>query len=149
MDFILFLVFAGIMFYFNQIKPRQQQKTISQQQTGIPHSQAQLIQNIRVTHIKSDTSRARPHIPPLFGIEITTAQQRRLGKNDPSVLAANRAKSLYAKHHRINVFDQLTQYIEKTIKPIDMTTGQQKQSHQSFKQDDLKQLFQDLFNPKK
>lgn len=142
MDFILFLVVVAVLFYFNKLTPAIQQAS----QTHTEHLSTAEQPSVQPT---SAFQTPRATIPPLLGIEISAAQQRRLGANDPSVLAANRAKSLHAKHHRINVFDQLTQYLEKTIKPIDMTTVQQKQSHQSFKQDDLKQLFQDLFNPKK
>lgn len=147
MDFILFLVFAGIMFYFNQIKPRQQQKTISQQQAVIPHTQAQLIQNAHVTHIKSDISRARPHIPPLFGIEITPAQQRRLGKNDPSVLAAQRSKQLHQTQQvRSSFFEQMTSQVEHVFKQVNETAKHQSAASRRQQNSALNKMFDHLFS---
>jgi hypothetical protein len=113
MDFLIFLLVAGTMFYFSKMQPE-----LKKQKIQTESSSTTMAIPLKVN------PRTRPTVPPLYGIEISASQQRRLGKNDPSVIAANLIKpenrsswlneiknSLFdgAKHHPElnNFFDQL------------------------------------------
>ena len=82
MDFLIFLVVAGIMFYFSKLQPESKKQN--------KQSQHQVTTEAIPLAVKP---RTRPTVPPLYGIEISTSQQRRLGKHDPSVIAANLANA--------------------------------------------------------
>ena len=78
MEFLIILLMLAVAFYFIIIAP------------------ALGSQKSRYTADRGNTSAAnrhnrqteRPKVCPLWGIEISHAQQRRLGKDDPSVIAA-------------------------------------------------------------
>ena len=80
MEFVLILLMLAAAFYFIIIAPalRSQKSRYTSSHDRINTSSSH--QYIRETE--------RPKACPLWGIEISRTQQRRLGKNDPSVIAA-------------------------------------------------------------
>ena len=138
MDFILFLVFAGIIFLITA-KPFKQLKSRPQAPT----------QKIKAAAVRNSShSPARAAIPALLGIEITRIQQRRLGKNDPSVQAANRAKRHDPHAAAPSFFEQMGKKIEKAV--LDMNeAAQQKTAAAPLKKEDLATMLNDLFSNKK
>lgn len=149
MDFILFLIFAAVVFYFNQINPRQQQRAMAAAEERTPQ------RILRPTPVKmpppSHTASlhqtmGRPRMPPLHGIEISAAQRRRLGKNDPSVIAAQLNKQLSnATQNTPSFLSQLKQQLEQATQQINNNSPSS--SHTALplaKQ--LNKLFEDLFS---
>ena len=80
MEFVLILLMLAAAFYFIIVAPalrsQKSRYTFSRDRNNTSSSH----QYIRETE--------RPKACPLWGIEISRTQQRRLGKNDPSVIAA-------------------------------------------------------------
>lgn len=79
MEFVLILLMLAAAFYFiiaPALRSQKSRYTSSRDRNNISSSH----QYIRETE--------RPKACPLWGIEISRTQQRRLGKNDPSVIAA-------------------------------------------------------------
>ena len=122
MDFILFLIFAGVVFYFNHIKPRQNAQTTTEVEVERAPQQVLRPQSAKSVLPPRDSivptqGTVRPRMPPLHGIEISAAQCRRLGKNDPSVIAAQLNKQyLSDSGHTPSLFEQLKQQLEQTTK---------------------------------
>ena len=151
MDFILFLVFAGVVFYFNQIKPRQNQRANTELEERAPQ------QVLRQKPIKTETSSPspttysrqtieRPRMPPLHGIEISATQCRRLGKDDPSVIAAqlNKAYST-GTGHPPSFFDQLKQQLEKVAQSAQAHSHSTSPTAPTLSKQ-LHKIFDDLFS---
>lgn len=151
MDFILFLVFAGVVFYFNQIKPRQNQRANTKLEERAPQ------QVLRQKPIKTETSSPspttysrqtieRPRMPPLHGIEISAAQCRRLGKNDPSVIAAQLNKQYsIGSGHTPSLFEQLKQQLEQTTQTAPERSHSTTPTASSLSKQ-LHKIFDDLFS---
>ncbi|WP_374665420.1 hypothetical protein [Acinetobacter sp.] len=164
MDFILFLLFAGIIFIISN-KPFKRAKAHAQagrhqpipnrapqnipQQDSVQHNQPKPPAHRQPAVDSALHSPSRPSAPVLLGIEITPIQQRRLGKNDPSVLAANRAKQRYAHSGAPSFLDKIGQQIEKAAQQMDAAAQPQKSSGKEFKKEDLNKLFNNLFSNKK
>ena len=138
MDFILFLVFAGIIFLITA-KPFRQLK--SRPQAPVQKVKAAAVRN-------SSHSPTRAAIPALLGIEITSIQQRRLGKNDPSVQAASRAKRQDTHAAAPSFFEQMGEKIEKAVLNMN-ETAQQRTAAAPLKKEDLATILNDLFSNKK
>lgn len=85
MEFILFLTIVGVGFYLSKVQP------YLKQQRDAVQNPAPFAQPIAST---STQAVQRPTVPPLLGIEISASQQRRLGKDDPSVKAMQQTKSV-------------------------------------------------------
>ena len=151
MDFILFLFFAGVVFYFNQIKPRQNAQTtteveverVPQQVLGpqpskpVPPPRDSVTPSQRI---------GRPRMPPLHGIEISAAQCRRLGKNDPSVIAAQLNKQYSIDSgHTASLFEQLKQQLEQTTQTAPKRSHSTDPTASSLSKQ-LHKIFDDLFS---
>ncbi len=156
MDLILFLVFAGLVIYFNQIKPKlDEKKAVRQQQLN---ETSQLRKTPRLTKAPSalptrsspTTTQSvanRPTVPALLGIEITASQQRRLGKNDPSVLAAQRAKQLNQTQHSGSTwFEQLTSQVEHVLQQPNDAAKHQSTASNTQQKSAFNKMFEDLFS---
>jgi hypothetical protein len=151
MDFILFLIFAGVVFYFNQIKPRQNAQTTTEveverapQQVLRPQS-TQPAPPPRNSVVPSQRV-GRPRMPPLHGIEISAAQCRRLGKNDPSVIAAQLNKQYSTgSGHTPSLFEQLKQLIEQTTQTTPERSHSTAPTASSLSKQ-LHKMFDDLFS---
>ena len=159
MDFFLFLLFAAVIFIISnkpfklgqnklqqtRYKPPQHEAAANRpSQSETQQNRTKLPLNKKTAIHKTLHSSARPSAPVLLGIEITASQQRRLGKNDPSVLAANRAKQFYEPSNTPSFFEKLGQQIEKAAHQMDAAAQQQKTSVKEFKTEDLNKLFNDL-----
>ncbi|MGE8542378.1 MAG: hypothetical protein ACN6NX_13840 [Acinetobacter sp.] len=164
MDFFLFLLFAVVIFIISnklfkptKDKPQQTRRQVPQSkavqsrssQSQEQSNQPKLPLSRKTAVQKTLHSPVRPSVPILLGIEITAAQQRRLGKDDPSVLAANRAKQLHEQSDAPSFFEKLGQQIEKAAHQMDDAAQQQKNSAKELKKEDLNKLFNDLFIKKK
>ena len=79
MEFVLILLMLAAAFYFI-IAPALRSQKSRYTSSGGRNNTSTSHQYIRETE--------RPKACPLWGIEISRSQQRRLGKNDPSVIAA-------------------------------------------------------------
>ena len=79
MEFVLILLMLAAAFYFI-IAPALRSQKSRYTSSGGRNNTSTSHQYIRETE--------RPKACPLWGIEISRTQQRRLGKNDPSVIAA-------------------------------------------------------------
>lgn len=150
MDFILFLIFAGIIFYFSQIKPRLEQQRAEEADTAKPAKKMRSKLVAASTHqpVKQQEKRVhRPSDPVLLGIEITASQQRRLGKNDPSVLAAQRAKQLHqAQQADSSFFEHMTSQVEHVFKQANEAPKHQSAASRSKSKPVLDKLFDNLFS---
>ena len=156
MDFLFFLAFVAIAFYMTKIHPQLKQKMLElQHDTPIEKvsstrprpSQAQQV-NIRPTKpTKSKAPVSRSRIPPLLGIEITASQQHRLGKNDPSVLAAQHAKQLNQTHHTDSTwFEQLTSQVEHVLQQTNDASKHQSTASRPQQKSAFNKMFEDLFS---
>jgi|GEM_PF-471662 hypothetical protein len=79
MEFVLILLMLAAAFYFIIVAPALRSQK-SRYTSSRDRNNSSSHQYIRETE--------RPKACPLWGIEISRTQQRRLGKNDPSVIAA-------------------------------------------------------------
>ena len=147
MDFILFLIFAGVVFLITA-KPFQRRKDTDSatpttiQNTYSPEHPKQSSARLPVAQTVS-----RPSDPILLGIEITASQQRRLGKNDPSVLAAQRAKQLYMTSQSTpTFFEQMRNQIEQAVKQVNETAQQHPPLSRTTSQSYLNKMFENLFS---
>ncbi len=89
----------------------------------------------------------RASVPALLGIEITRIQQRRLGKDDPSVLAANLAKR-HTAQATPDLFRQRAQKLEKAVHHRN-ESAQRKTAAAPLRKEDLAKLLSDLFSNKR
>lgn len=80
MEFVLILLMLAAAFYFIIVAPALRSQKSRYTSSRGRNNTSTSHQYIRETE--------RPKACPLWGIEISRTQQRRLGKNDPSVIAA-------------------------------------------------------------
>lgn len=80
MEFVLILLMLAAAFYFIIVAP-----ALRSQKSRYTSSGGRNNTNTSHQYIRESE---RPKACPLWGIEISRTQQRRLGKNDPSVIAA-------------------------------------------------------------
>jgi len=80
MEFVLILLMLAAAFYFIIVAPALRSQKSRYTSSCGRNNTSTSHQYIRETE--------RPKACPLWGIEISRTQQRRLGKNDPSVIAA-------------------------------------------------------------
>lgn len=80
MEFVLILLMLAAAFYFIIVAPALRSQKSRYTSSGSRNNTNTSHQYIRESE--------RPKACPLWGIEISRTQQRRLGKNDPSVIAA-------------------------------------------------------------
>ncbi|WP_180012699.1 hypothetical protein [Acinetobacter sp. YH16031] len=80
MEFVLILLMLAAAFYFIFVAPALRSQKSRYTSSRGRNNTSTSHQYIRETE--------RPKACPLWGIEISRTQQRRLGKNDPSVIAA-------------------------------------------------------------
>ncbi|WPC35182.1 hypothetical protein O4M77_01725 [Acinetobacter sp. YWS30-1] len=80
MEFVLILLMLAAAFYFIIVAPALRSQKSRDTSSRDRNNASSSHQYIRETE--------RPKACPLWGIEISRTQQRRLGKNDPSVIAA-------------------------------------------------------------
>ena len=80
MEFVLILLMLAVAFYFIIVAP-----ALRSQKSRYTSSDGRNNTNTSHQYIRESE---RPKACPLWGIEISRTQQRRLGKNDPSVIAA-------------------------------------------------------------
>ncbi len=156
MDFLFFLAFVAIAFYMTKIHPQLKQKMLEQQQdtpiekassTRPRPAQTQQVNTRPTKPTKSQAPVSRSRIPPLLGIEITASQQRRLGKNDPSVLAAQRAKQLNQTHHTDSTwFEQLTSQVEHVLQQPNNASKHQSTASRPQQKSAFNKMFEDLFS---
>ncbi len=156
MDFLFFLAFVAIAFYMTKIHPQLKQKMLElQQDTPIEKasstrprpSQTQQVNTRPTKPTKSKAPVSRSRIPPLLGIEITAPQQRRLGKNDPSVLAAQHAKQLnHMQHTDSTWFEQLTSQVEHVLQQPNDASKYQSTASRPQQKSAFNKMFEDLFS---
>ncbi|WP_313041916.1 hypothetical protein [Acinetobacter sp.] len=139
-----------------KIHPQLKQKMLEQQQdtpiekassTRPRPAQTQQVNTRPTKPTKSQAPVSRSRIPPLLGIEITASQQRRLGKNDPSVLAAQRAKQLNQTHHTDSTwFEQLTSQVEHVLQQPNNASKHQSTASRPQQKSAFNKMFEDLFS---
>lgn len=94
MEFLVILFMVGVVFYIVIIAPALK----ARKNTDDSYSSRS-----RPASNRTSNSTERPKMSPLLGIEISASQRRRLGRHDPSVMAA---KLYQQQKHQFASFQQ-------------------------------------------